>query len=96
MTAAVTRKSLPLSERDLEELARLRESPTHRAAMETLTGQDPTKLSEAGLLRAVMDIGFSALLEQIEISGYAAMAADSDRDELRAVARRRRPDWADE
>jgi hypothetical protein len=96
MNAVVTRKSLPLSERDLEELERLRDSAVHRDALRTLTGVDSSGLSEAALLKAVMDIGFSALLHQVEIEGYAAMAADTDAAASKAVARRRRPSWADE
>ena len=96
MKAVVTRKSLPLSERDLEELERLRESAVHRDALRILTGVDSRGLSEAALLKAVMDIGFNALLEQVEISGYAAIAAETDVVARQAVARRRRPSWADE
>jgi len=96
MNSIVARKSLPLSQRDLDELARLRESSPHRDALTALTGVDPAGLSEAALLHAVMDIGFSTLLEQVEIAGYAAMAAETDAAASKAVARRRKPSWADE
>ena len=98
MDAIVTRKSLPLSDRDLAGLARLRESGPHRAALAELAGIDASTASEATLLRAVMDLGFTALLERVELVGYAAMAGEPDLspDEHRAMARRRRPSWADE
>ena len=96
MRTVVTRKSLPLSERDLEELARLRDSAVHRAALHTLAGVDASRLSEAALLKAVMDIGFSTLLEQVEFAGYSTIAAETDAATRQAVARRRRPSWADE
>jgi hypothetical protein len=96
MDAVVTRKSLPLSARDLEELERLRDSAVHRDALRTLAGVDSSGLSEAALLKAVMDIGFNALLHQVEIEGYAAMATETNVAASKAVARRRRPSWADE
>ena len=93
MDSIVMKRSLSLHERDLEQLGRLRDSGPHRDALMALTGEDPTNLSEAALLRAVMDIGFRAVREQVELAGYAAIAAHDDLtlSERRIVARRLRP-----
>lgn len=92
-----TRKSLPLSERDLEDLAKLRGSMAHRAALSRLVDGDVSHdVSEAGLLRAVLEAGLRAVQVSVEEEGYAQIAADMDVAARRASARRRRPSWADE
>lgn len=92
-----TRKSLPLSERDLRDLANLRRSPSHRAALAALAGSDLSDTSsEAAVLHAVWEAGLKAVLERVEEEGYEQMATERDLVARKAVARRRRPAWADE
>ena len=94
---ATVRKSLPLSARDVEDISQMRSSITHRAALARLAGTEVTdQTSEAGFLHAVLEAGIRAVQEQAEEEGYAHMAAESETSERRAVARRRRPSWADE
>ncbi|HSF26041.1 MAG TPA: hypothetical protein VLC50_00840 [Actinomycetes bacterium] len=97
--AVVRRPSLPLTERDEQELAALREHRTHLHVLEQLSGVPVTGgTSEAALLHAVFQAGLAAVREAAEEAGYAEIAAASaDRaPEARAAARRRRPTWADE
>jgi len=90
----VTRRTaLSLTDRDEADLARLRESP----AREHL-GLPEGNVSESALLHAVFAAGIRALEDAEEEAGYAELAvieaATADID--RAVARRRRPERADE
>lgn len=92
-----TRKSLPLSERDLRDLAVLRGSTAHRAALSRLAHSEVTEASsEAAMLHAVLEAGIKAVQELVESEGYAQIAAEDAAEERQAVARRRRPSWADE
>lgn len=92
-----TRKSLPLSERDLVDLATLRSSEQYREALSRLGGQQVTAAtSEAVVLHAVWQAGLKAVREQLEADGYAELARDRHEESARQVARRRRPAWADE
>jgi len=91
------RKSLPLSDQDRKDLAVLRQSAAHREALEQLTGvQVVENLSDAALLHAVLEAGLRTVEHRVEAAGYAQIAADSKASRRRAVARRRRPTWADE
>ena len=91
------RKSLPLSARDLEDLAKLRGSEAHRAALSHLVGSEVGgDTSEASLLHAVLEAGMRAVQQQVEEQGYAQIAAEMDVTARQASARRRRPSWADE
>ncbi len=97
ITDRPTRKSLPLSERDLRDLSVLRRSPSHRAALADLAGSSISETSsEAAVLHAVWEAGVKAVLERVEEAGYEEMAAERDVATRKAVARRRRPGWADE
>lgn len=96
-----TRKSLPLTERDLADLSTLRGSPEHLAALADATGTElETGASEAALLHAVWEAGMRSVREHLEDAAYAEMAANPDPDfdpvERYAVARRHRPTWAEE
>jgi hypothetical protein len=92
-----TRKSLPLSERDLHDLALMRGSVAHRAALSRLADVDVNEdSSEAALLHAVMEAGIRAVAQQVEAAGYAELAAGMDTANRKSTARRRRPTWADE
>jgi len=91
-----TRKSLPLSERDLRDLAVLRGSEAHRAALSRLAHVAVTESSsEAVMLQAVLEAGIKAVAQLVEAEGYARIAEASS-ENRQAVARRRRPTWADE
>lgn len=90
------RKSLPLSERDLHDLAVLRGSHAHRVALSQLADVDVTEQSsEAAMLHAVLEAGIKAVERLVEDAGYAQIAAAATEDR-QATARRRRPSWADE
>lgn len=92
-----TRKSLPLTARDLEDIAKLRSSATHRAALAELSDIAVSdSVSDARLIHAALQVGLREIRRQVEEAGYAEMAAQTDTTERKAVARRRRPRWADE
>lgn len=94
-----TRKSLPLTERDLVDLSTLRGSPEHLAALADVTGTElETGASDAALLHAVWEAGIRTIREHLEDAAYAEMAANPDfpDTEHRTAARRHRPVWAEE
>jgi hypothetical protein len=97
---AKARKSLPLTERDLSDLKRLRAETPERAALSDLTGVAVESVTEAALLHMIFTAGLRAISEKAEERAYAAEAADrrasGEADESRRIARRRRPAWADE
>ena len=94
---ASVRKSVPLSERDRRDLDRMRASSVHRDSLREIAGVEIDEdASDAALLRVVVEAGINAVERQVESVGYAQIAADIDRSERKAVARRRRPTWADE
>jgi hypothetical protein len=94
------RKSLPLTERDLDDLARLRQETPERAVLSRIAGVDVIDLTESSLLHIIFVAGLHAIREKAEEDAYAIAAADrvasGEADELRRIARRRRPGWADE
>ena len=94
------RKSLPLTERDLDDLARLRQETPERAALSRISGVDVIHVTESSLLHMIFVAGLHAIREKAEDEAYATAAADrlasGEADELRRTARRRRPAWADE
>lgn len=93
----MTRKSLPLTKRDLEDLATMRRSPSHREALGRSAGFEVVPdSSEATFLRAVWEAGIRAVQERVEADGYAQIAVDMDTDGRKSVARRRRPSWGDD
>lgn len=95
----IQRKSLPLTERDLADLAKLRTSADHRAALAALVALDlPEGTSESRILHAVLEAGLKAVRERMQEDGYAALAADPEHIAYHAARRshRRRPAWADE
>jgi hypothetical protein len=97
---AKARKSLPLTERDLADLERLRAETPERAALSDLTGVAIESVTEAALLHMIFTAGLGAIREKAEERAYEAAAADRrasrEADESRRIARRRRPGWADE
>jgi hypothetical protein len=94
----IRRAGLPLTERDLADLETIRNAPEREALGRAAeTELPPGELTESALLHAVFTAGLRALRRAIDDAGYAELAADSEYlDEMRRIARRRRPDWADE
>lgn len=89
------RKSLPLTDGDLEELEQLRSSPERRSALARLAGAELSgSTSEARLLHAIFEAGLRAVRELAEDEGYAELARQQDPAARQGTARRRRPDWA--
>ena len=100
---AKARKSLPLTERDLADLERLRGQTPERDALADLAGVvvvEVEGVTEAALLHMIFTAGLRAIQEKAEELAYASAAADrrasGEADEIRQIARRRRPSWADE
>lgn len=95
--STITRKSLPLSARDMADLEKLRASSRHQAALSELAGEEVTgNSSEAAILHAVYEAGLRAVRREVEAAGYQQIASEYDLAARKAVARRRRPSWADE
>jgi hypothetical protein len=94
------RKSLPLTERDLADLDRLRTPTPERDVLSELAGVRIESVTEAALLHIIFTAGLRAIRETAEQRAYNAAAADrlasGEADEIRRVARRRRPSWAAE
>ena len=97
---AKARKSLPLTERDLANLERLRGQTPERDALSDLTGVVVEGVTEAALLHMIFTAGLRAIREKAEELAYTSAAADrltsGEADEIRRIARRRRPVRADE
>ncbi len=98
---AKARKSLPLTERDLADLERLRGQTPERDALADLAGVVVVEgVTEAALLHMIFTAGLRAIQEKAEELAYASAATDrlasGEADEIRRIARRRRPSWADE
>jgi hypothetical protein len=64
------RASLPLSPRDVADLARLRESPSARAQLDLPDGE----VTEAALLHAVLTAGLKAIGDAMQERAYAELA----------------------
>jgi hypothetical protein len=98
---AKARKSLPLTERDLADLERLRGQTPEREALSDLAGVVVVEgVTEAALLHMIFSAGLRAIREKAEELAYVSAAADrlasGEAEETRRIARRRRPAWADE
>lgn len=96
----VKRPPLPLTERDLEDLQKLRGDHPHWEALWRLVRADTPagEVAQSVLLHAVFVAGLRAVQEEAEAASYAADAADRQAEdaERRAIARRRPPRWATE
>jgi hypothetical protein len=94
----VRRSSLPLTERDEQELALLRESTTHRNMVAQLNAVSTFSkdVSEAVMLHTVFEIGLRTVREALEEKGYAELAKQQAEEEpnKHATARRSRPSRA--
>jgi hypothetical protein len=97
---AKARKSLPLTERDLADLERLRGQTPERDALSDLSGVAVESLTEAALLHMIFAAGLRAIREKAEERAYVSAAADrlasGEAEEIRRIARRRRPAWTGE
>jgi phosphoribosyl-dephospho-CoA transferase len=98
---AKVRKSLPLTEKDLADIARLREETPEREALSEMAGVLIVgSVTEAALLRMIFEAGLRAIREKAEERAYASAAEDrlvgGEADEMRQIARRRRPAWTAE
>lgn len=96
---SLSRKSLPLTDRDLEDLARLRESPVMQEALAAVAQTRLTEpTSESSLLHTVLVAGLRATQERAQEAGYAALGGEyrTDSERRHTAARRRRPSWADD
>jgi hypothetical protein len=84
MATAARRASLPLTERDLADLEKLRlqDSPWLRRVREHVG--DESLNSEAAILHAVWRIGFDRLTQEVLDEGYAALAASYQTEDERA------------
>jgi hypothetical protein len=96
----VKRPPLPLTERDLAELNKLRGEPLSWNALWSLARQEtPTgEVTESVVIHAIFTVGLRAIHEAAEAASYAADAEDrrGEDAERRSLARRRRPGWAKE
>jgi hypothetical protein len=94
------RKTLPLTERDVADLERLRAPGPERTVLSELAGIRVESVTEAALLNIIFAAGMRAIREQAEERAYASAAAEriasGEAEEIRRSARRRRPSWADE
>src|SRR5580704_10436193 len=92
------RTALPLTARDVADLAKLREPGPEREALADLAASLPAgDVSESLLVHAVFQVGLRAVREAAEERSYAEAAFEQQlhADADRAAARRRRPSWAD-
>jgi len=78
---AKARKSLPLTDRDLADLERLRGHSPEREALAELAGVVVESVTEAALLHMIFAAGLRAIREKAEERAYASAAAE----ELRAA-----------
>lgn len=98
---AVRRPTLPLTERDERDLAAIRTAPEYQAAMATALGLDPSQtpdVTDSVVLHFIFTRGLESLQDEIEAAAYErlAEARRSTATTRKAIARRRRPAWADE
>jgi hypothetical protein len=98
---AKTCKSLPLTEKDLAEIERLRAQTPEREALFEMAGVAVGEnVAETALLHMIFEAGLRAIRERAEERAYASAAEDhsasGEADEARRTARRRRPAWASE
>jgi hypothetical protein len=97
---AKARKSLPLTERDLVDIERFRAPTPERDVLAELAGVRIESVTEAALLHIIFAAGLRAIQQKAEERAYDSAAADrlasGEADEIRRIARRRRPSWAAE
>ena len=90
----VRRAQLPLTQRDLDDLAALNGPTPQREALRRLVPEGlADQSSESALLHALLELALSRVREETEAAGYAELARQQDDDGRRQVARRRTPGW---
>lgn len=93
----VRRAQLPLTQRDLDDLAALNGPTPQREALQRLVTEDlADQSSESALLHALLELALARVREETEAAGYAELARHQDHAVRRQVARRRSPGWADD
>jgi hypothetical protein len=93
------RAALPLTARDVADLAKIREPGPEREALADLAASLPTgDVSESLLVHAVFEVGLRAVREAAEERSYAETAFEQqlNANADRPAARRRRPSSTDE
>jgi hypothetical protein len=97
MRDVVRRPSLPLTEQDERDLARLRDSSPYRQALSRLSGEEfDARTSEGVFLHAIFEAGLNSVRSAAEEVGYAILADDQEEQaDRRTIARRRPPAWAE-
>jgi hypothetical protein len=92
LSEVVTRKTVPLSQHDLDGIAWLRGDEAARSELGAMARTTVSaSASEAALLHAVLVAGFKAVQDRIDADSYAAEAADIVwQEEQRTIARRPR------
>lgn len=88
----VTRKSVPLTQRDLDDIAKLRGDRRARTQLAVLAHAPVTETtSDAALLHTVLRAGLQAVQDRIDEESYRAEAADRAwQAEQRRISRRPR------
>lgn len=76
----IKRKSIPLTERDLTDLAKLRGDADRIELLSALAraANPGSDASEAALLHLVIEAGFQTIQDRADEAGYAAWAADTE------------------
>jgi hypothetical protein len=100
-TPVLRRASLPLTQKNENDLRSLLESSSYQNALEELSGTKiaDKALSSSAILHAIFEVGMTTLKQKAELDGYAEIASAQGKLEVRSHrkdARRRRPSWADE
>lgn len=100
ITSPVQRRtSLPLTEQNERDISALLESSSYQRALEELSGRRiiGQEVSTSALLHAVFEAGIYSVKAAAELDGYAQIAdgvSQSNLQQLRDDARRRRPAWS--
>lgn len=96
---ARARRSLPLTERDLAGIERVRRPGPERSALSELAGVEVENVTEDALLNIIFAVGLQAISERAEERAYARAADDRAAygvdAQIRRIDRRRRPSGAD-
>lgn len=94
----VRRPSVSLTAQDEADLAALKESAELPEILGRLVGLpiDPRSATESALLLALLRAGIHAVQDEVADLAYEQLAPNVNLEARQAVARRRRPTWADE
>jgi hypothetical protein len=96
----VSRKSVPLTQRDLDDLEKLRQTGTpYGRALRELLNDDYQSPTEAALLHLLLRMGIDLVAERALEEGYRQLAeatTEEEHEEMRTWARLHAETWADE